>query len=644
MYLFFKKRKFKRIHVDTSIGRSMIEMLAVLALVGLLSFAAIEAYKKALLKYTSNETINELNMRALSISALLSASNNPDAFIPGASINDGFPETTALGFPISSYLSPMNKDYFEVVLDSLEPALCRQILRDYITPVLIYVGNDLFNQDLSLCNTSPLAPELTFIYRNDLATLSKCSDKGYFDANDLQCHCSGNTYIDPFSNECLCPSGHIWSESEKTCVESICAEGYFESLSNGCVPCDDAKNYTISSNEAQIKVCNACPNREYNGYVSTNPLCVRKCAENEFMSRYGTCFSCDSTNRPAPVTNEECAKCPNRTNVDGWFCILNTFCDGLGQNHPGTYFLADSTTGYVRTCTLCSSSQDKIHISGSGTHSAALCNACRQEGVQSRKVIGNYCVKTLCSTNEFKGADEGCYSCSEITPIFVGTDETLQKGCQTCPNRYVTEAGYCQISDCEKGSGVRLDNGSCYSCTYSGWGNHITVKSEAEKESCEACPNRIVVGSYCIYPDACDETNFIDSSDYCRSCSNTQAYPVGSSSYLQNRCLSCPAPNTRHLTSAHFCVSDHACTSTQFLTERGVCVACAVTNKIFIGSNTSERQRCQACTSELRFWSGNYCYRCDSAETPSVSTEEEISSCLRCKNRSVQDGQCVLNQ
>ena len=45
-------------------GRSMIEMLGVLAVIGVLSVAGIMGYKYGMMKYRVNETVNELNIMA----------------------------------------------------------------------------------------------------------------------------------------------------------------------------------------------------------------------------------------------------------------------------------------------------------------------------------------------------------------------------------------------------------------------------------------------------------------------------------------------------------------------------------------------------------------------------------------------------
>ena len=48
-------------------GRSMVEMLGVLAVIGVLSVGGIMGYKFAMDKYQANQTVNDINLRALDI-------------------------------------------------------------------------------------------------------------------------------------------------------------------------------------------------------------------------------------------------------------------------------------------------------------------------------------------------------------------------------------------------------------------------------------------------------------------------------------------------------------------------------------------------------------------------------------------------
>lgn len=72
------------------------------------------------------------------------------------------------------------------------------------------------------------------------------------------------------------------------------------------------------------------------------------------------------------------------------------------------------------------------------------------------------------------------------------------------------------------------------------------------------------------------------------------------------------------------------------------CVMLLVPKKI--GTHESEREMCLACATTKRFWAGEYCYRCDTGETPDVILDDEIAGCTACPQRNVMNGKCVLNK
>ena len=139
-------------------------------------------------------------------------------------------------------------------------------------------------------------------------------------------------------------------------------------------------------------------------------------------------------------------------------------------------------------------------------------------------------------------------------------------------------------------------------------------------------------------------TQIIYSNQYCSSCPDT-TFPAGSTAIHREYCEACTKGN--HLVGT-WCVSNTACTKgTHFINAAGsysVCSACERTEKVDIGTLDIERDYCLACTTKPRFWIGEYCYRCDSPETPDVTSTDEEKSCRTCDVREVKDGKCVLVQ
>ncbi|MBR3501916.1 MAG: hypothetical protein IKO06_03315, partial [Alphaproteobacteria bacterium] len=80
-------------------GRSMIEMLGVLAIIGVLSVGEIAGYSKAMMKYRINKTIEQITLIAGNVRAFWGPQKNYDgvrcscnsAGCSGQSSNDGCP-------------------------------------------------------------------------------------------------------------------------------------------------------------------------------------------------------------------------------------------------------------------------------------------------------------------------------------------------------------------------------------------------------------------------------------------------------------------------------------------------------------------------------------------------------------------------
>lgn len=64
----------KSLYKNEQSGRSMVEMLGVLAIIGVLSIGGISGYSKAMAKYRVNKTLDQISMLVMNIRSLFSAS------------------------------------------------------------------------------------------------------------------------------------------------------------------------------------------------------------------------------------------------------------------------------------------------------------------------------------------------------------------------------------------------------------------------------------------------------------------------------------------------------------------------------------------------------------------------------------------
>lgn len=124
-------------------GRSMIEMLGVLAIVGVLSVGGIAGYSKAMNKFKTNKAVDQINMIATNIRTLYSSQktyaglNNQVAVktgvIPGEmyDANSASTSTITNAFGGSTYLTTtkhqISDDAFVVAIDKIPQAACVSI-------------------------------------------------------------------------------------------------------------------------------------------------------------------------------------------------------------------------------------------------------------------------------------------------------------------------------------------------------------------------------------------------------------------------------------------------------------------------------------------------------------------------------------
>lgn len=147
-------------------GRSMVEMLGVLAIIGVLSVAGMAGYSYALVKYKANETMDELNKRSvLHATQLLQDGVPADGYLSQREFGDN----TILGYGVEAKASVYENE-FEITLRNYPSEVCRDILKNYTIPIEIIVGNTRYNPESdndTICGDE-IAPDTVFVYTADL--------------------------------------------------------------------------------------------------------------------------------------------------------------------------------------------------------------------------------------------------------------------------------------------------------------------------------------------------------------------------------------------------------------------------------------------------------------------------------------------
>ncbi|MBE6455220.1 MAG: hypothetical protein E7014_02055 [Alphaproteobacteria bacterium] len=631
------------------IGRSMVEMLGVLAVIGILSVGGIMGYKFAMLKYRVNETVNELNIRTNEIYQYFSVQENEN--LPtqtvGAEIKMSLGETMRTGYPISAFVSANNESFFELELQQVETEMCQQLMQIYKVPDVIFVNEQQYLNDLSLCGNKDFV-KLNFIYNKTFNKKTACDNRSEFDSISLKCRCKGDSYLDIVSNTCKCAGGEIWSSSEQKCIVSVCEEGYFETQQDGCQPCNGSETYLISKNQEQY--CNACSpetKRVVYKYASGLLYCAVKCPQDMFWDgnrrKCQLCTFSDFGGSYDEISKAECLACSStsRELFRKTECRLSDWCPSSERK----FFGVDEQSTNMRSYFKCMSCDTIKQLLLQGDSKAiAACNACVDENNQSnRQVINDYCVKKTCSDGEFMGADGICYSCSDERSVAVLPQQEEACTSSACQRRVVN--GYCQIQDCPSETHIRLSNGDCYSCSE----ERGFISTE---EECDKCGNKrgYVIAhngqiGYCRINNCAKGSsypyNLPDNLNSCISCQ--KPWYTGETAYSMEYCEAC---GDGYYVSGNVCYGPDFCqTGSQLISNSGTeCIDCTVVEKIYVGMHEKHRTYSDNCVTVNRFIVEDYSYRCDTRENIPVFLEADKKSCINCRIRSVVDDVCVLTQ
>ena len=79
----------KNLYKNEQSGRSMVEMLGVLAIIGVLSIGGISGYSKAMAKFRVNKTLDQISMLVMNIRSLYSANINYEGLTDKIAIQMG---------------------------------------------------------------------------------------------------------------------------------------------------------------------------------------------------------------------------------------------------------------------------------------------------------------------------------------------------------------------------------------------------------------------------------------------------------------------------------------------------------------------------------------------------------------------------
>ena len=663
-------------------GRSMIEMLGVLVIMGLLAVGGIWGYQYAMNTYRAGQIQDVMaQAKALTVSRRTASEEALLTFldktaVAGFNPTVGIAETADANGRIQRVYSitlDLLNEGIQPILYARKPNFAKmdimlapsadaveetdQSKESWVDAGMSEGGYDILQQYATLQSSSTAMFSFTTHLRGHMASdgsgddpSTKCpADKPFYDdAVDScsQCDPTQHSYWDPVQATCVTCSGEK-SEWDYVLYSCICpsSKPVWDEGTGTCVACLSNGNCSGSTPfcNPDTNSCEGCP--------SNAPV---------WDSGSGNCVGCltgSDCNGATPVCNpttNECVGCPSATPV--WDSSIGACVECTADSH-----CADNTDGRTKCNTT-----EKICEMEAFCPNAESYKFATEEAAQE------------CAENcpDHFAKNTYCYKCSGSTSVSYSTPELAQSECadKCLGERYVY-------------------NKSCRSCNSTSV--YVNYSTEAEAQACaKSCQGKLVAtGKYCHYcPSETSSTIVFNSQEEALNCA-TSCKAFGYNTTAVGRyCLSCDTSggsafgaNSSQSASAEECAQKcpnriaivdsldvPLCVNCEGLgwqlTSESAAKSCAdqcnsmdSNNKAFYGDNvcytcsgfdssstyaltfktTAAAKKCtENCPGTVS--TGTYCYKCEYSASLTFSTEAEAQECAStCANRIAVGKNCM---
>ena len=249
---------------NSELGRSMTEMLGVLAIIGVLSIGGIMGYSYSMDKYRANTTIYDINLRRMDLMAQIDKGHDEPTL-------DSWENEKTI-YPISLVFDDDSNDALIQVSDVPEQ-VCKMIIKDMATQAAITVNSYYIEeQDDGGCEETN---DLTFYFGN-----YEACGANYCSGSTPACHQESQTCVECVnSNDCpsnkpvcntsnVCeacpPETPVWDDTTQQCTGcsshndcgegSLCWPSYNECWSYSEHPIDETPGWV------HVKIAKKLPN------------------------------------------------------------------------------------------------------------------------------------------------------------------------------------------------------------------------------------------------------------------------------------------------------------------------------------------------------------------------------------------------
>ena len=244
-------------------GRTMVEILAVLAIMGVLTLGAVMGYRYAIDKLNANDIIDGVNKRAAVAAPqrVLHQPINLTEFHPDSE------EDFIKGiYPIEAEDEvARNPDFFSLTVFDIQKGVCDRIMDSgYEVPSTIAVNSEV-QQAGSTCGGSEDGKyDVTFIFDITL----------------------GNKEYEECEIDSDCPTDDICNQITGTCMQQPIV--YIYDRNNIPHACNYSKIITLQA------ISGTSAEKKEKRLANIADYCTRACQAGEFMANSSTCYPCDT--------------------------------------------------------------------------------------------------------------------------------------------------------------------------------------------------------------------------------------------------------------------------------------------------------------------------------------------------------------
>ncbi len=392
-------------------GRSMIEMLGVLVLIGVLSVAALFGFTYAMNRHKANETIHDVMLRATNVPMI------DEYYVERTGDYEwkfaGLPEDGQLGsfYTMHTLVSDLNEYVYRVVVSDVPKRVCRQVLSLNPTDIdAIYVEGDkpsdeecpnelntmTFYFDEFGIGGNPPEPPLP-IPDND------CVSKAtyfYGDNCEYKAECCLDPLVDGCPPECTpknCPTAPVCGECEEYTYDTKgCPVGCEKKTCNSCME----GKIEVGTDACGCPICQSedCPD------IGPNPGCSELIEDTTSLPGE-VCY----TWGPTQLTTKQTGACCDEGTVD--CCPLTEDCSCNPEENCVECFCPDPGESPCEGATL----EDYDYFCPDGR--VKTCQKWDSEGcscIDNNDCSGcSQCVNGVCGPDEMTTAQTG--ECCDMT-------------------------------------------------------------------------------------------------------------------------------------------------------------------------------------------------------------------------------------